>query len=142
MFVGYGIAAPDKGLNEYDGLDVQWQDRAGLQGLAPHRAAAAAAVRGQRRRAASRRRRRRTRSGSKKPRTLTKVRTAYDRGAAAILLYDPDEPPEESGRRRRSYRGATVEPFQPERGFLCFSITERVFRAHHAARIRRNRPGA
>ena len=128
VFVGYGIAAPDKGLNEYDGLDVNGKIVLAFKG-SPH---AAPPLRRPFERGAEG-----DQPGSgaqntqwaEEAKDLTKVRTAYERGAAAILLYDPEEPPEETGRRRRSYRGTPVESFQPERGFLCFSITERVFRA-------------
>ena len=39
VFVGYGIAAPDKGLNEYAGLDVNGKIVLALHGLAAERAA-------------------------------------------------------------------------------------------------------
>jgi hypothetical protein len=58
----------------------------------------------------------------------TKIRAAYDRGAAAVLLFDPDEAPEE-GRRRRPSRGDAGAAFRPERAFLALTINERVFRA-------------
>jgi hypothetical protein len=128
VFVGYGIAAPDKGLNEYDGLDVNGRIVLAFRG-SPHTAPQL-------------RRPLENEPGTGQPQApaadtqwteeakeVTKIKTAYGRGAAAILLYDPDESPDEQGRRRRSYHATPVEPFQPERGFLCFTITERVFRA-------------
>jgi len=55
---------------------------------------------------------------------LSKVETAYKKGAAAILFFDPAASPE-STFRRKSRKTA----FTPDRDFLCFAIDERVFRA-------------
>ena len=127
VFVGYGIAAPEKGLNEYAGLDVNGKIVLAFQGSpqqAPplrhpleadaenNPAAEAAGM-----------------DWTEEAKDVTKIRTAYQQGAAAILLYDPDEPTDEQERRQRLYRGVSAETFQPERGFLCLAITERVFRA-------------
>jgi len=128
VFVGYGIAAPDKGLNEYDGLDVNGKVVLAFKG-SPHTAPALrrpfedAPAPGAQPTAAP------DAPWAEEAQDLTKIRVAYEHGAAAILLYDPDEATEEPMRRRRAYRNENVAAFQPERPFLCFSITERVFRA-------------
>ena len=59
---------------------------------------------------------------------LAKIKAAYDRGASAVLLYDPDTDEEDAGARYRSSR-SRGGGFTPERSFLCFTIEERVFRA-------------
>lgn len=126
VFVGYGIAAPDKGLDEYAGVDVNGKIVLAFRG-SPHTAPAQrqmfadAPAEGQA-------------SGPdtqwvEESKDITKIRTAYARGAAAILLYDPDESGDDAARRRGGPRSLTVEPFPLERAFLCFTVTERVFRA-------------
>ena len=126
VFVGYGISAPDKGLDEYAGLDVNGKVVLAFTG-SPKDAPA-------------------LRRPFEEPTTppaatpdapdwteeskeITKIRTAYQRGAAAILLYDPDEATEDPARRRRPPRGQVADTIQFERAFLTFTITERVFRA-------------
>ena len=52
---------------------------------------------------------------------------AYDHGAAAILLYDPDAAAASGG---GGFRGGRGDPsFEPTRHFLAFSITDRVYNA-------------
>ncbi len=126
VFVGYGISAPDKGLDEYAGLDVNGKvvlaftgspkDAPALRRPFEEPAAPAAAAPD-------------APDWTEESKEISKIRTAYQRGAAAILLYDPDESTEEPARRRRAPRGQVAETIQLERGFLAFSITERVFRA-------------
>ena len=91
VFVGYGIAAPDKGLNEYDGVDIKGKVVLVLRG-SPQDAPAP-----------SGRFLRTDDPAGKESKTETepdwkdqstddyKIKTAYDQGAAAILLYDPNE---------------------------------------------------
>ena len=58
-----------------------------------------------------------------------KIKTAFDKGAAAILLYDPNPIP---GRRRLMIMGGPMggnAPAALTRNFLAFDVTERVFRA-------------
>ena len=57
---------------------------------------------------------------------LSKIRTAYEKGAAAILLYNPDAAAQAAS-GFRAPRGQE-EPFVPARDFLAFSITDRTFR--------------
>ncbi len=57
---------------------------------------------------------------------LSKIRTAYEKGAAAILLYNPDAAAQAAS-GFRAPRGQE-EPFVPARDFLALSITDRTFR--------------
>ena len=95
LFVGYGIAAPDKGLNEYDGLDVNGKIVLAFRGspstVPPLRRPFEDAPEGGQPQAAP------DTQWAEEAKDVTKIKMAYERGAAAILLYDPDEPPEEPG---------------------------------------------
>ncbi|MHB8957386.1 MAG: M28 family peptidase [Pirellulaceae bacterium] len=127
VFVGYGIAAPEKGLDEYAGLDVNGKVVVVFQGspqdAPPMRRPLEEQATGD--------------PAAGPPATdwtaeaqeITKITTAYQRGAAAILLFDPDESSQEPGRQRRGSRSEPDATFAPERGFLTFTISERVFRA-------------
>ncbi|MBI4878800.1 MAG: M20/M25/M40 family metallo-hydrolase [Planctomycetes bacterium] len=123
VFAGYGIAAPDKGLDEYAGLDAAGKIVLVLAG-SPHDALETRewpARRGERREAQAE-------DEWREHATLrAKARAAYDKGAAALLVYDPAASAERGGRARRPWR-EEENAFAPERGFLCFSIAERVFR--------------
>ncbi len=125
IFVGYGIAAADKGLDEYDGIDVK--DKIVL------------ALRGSPKDAPDRRRMFFEDANGKEDKNeegkseedwkeestdLIKIKTAYEKGAAAILLFDPAASSESASRRR-----SQKSEFTAERDFLCFTIQERVFRA-------------
>ncbi len=120
VFVGYGVSAPGKGLDEYAGIDVNGKVVLVLKGdptdlpRAGGRGGFAPAP------------------PSEDPpdvdfttesTDLAKIQTAYEKGAAAILLYEPDEA-DPSARFRR---GGGQDGFMPERDFLSFSITARVF---------------
>ena len=122
VFVGYGISAAEKGLDEYAGVDVTGKVALVLKG-SPHTAPQA---QGWFSPDAE------EESGAKKDpwieeaKDAAKIKTAYDRGAAAILVYDPD-PPEDDGRRYWSRsREAGLEA---ERDFLAFTVEKRIFRA-------------
>ena len=124
VFVGYGISAPDKELDEYAGVDVAGKVVVVLKG-SPHAAPASEGW-------FSPPTEEETGPAARDPWTeeakdATKIQTAYDKGAAGVLLYEPN-PPEDDGmaRYRRQRREASLEP---ERDFLCFTIEERVFRA-------------
>jgi hypothetical protein len=115
VFVGYGIAAPEKGLDEYAGMEVEGKIVLVLKGspvdaTAPRLPFAPA----------------RDEPGSREPWTAessdsAKIQTAYDRGAAGLLLL-------EMGSSERD-REAQPAELKFERDFLVFTIRERVFRA-------------
>jgi len=126
VFVGYGIAAPGKGLDEYQGVDVKGKIVLVLRG-SPQDAPPL---------------RRPFQSPEEPAKTdvqedpwkeestnLSKIKAAYEKGAAAVLLYDIGGPPEGSTPPRRPPRRSAPPTFKPERNFLCFTIQERVFRA-------------
>ena len=123
VFVGYGISAPDKGLDEYAGVSVRNRIVLALTGSPldapePRRGGMGPGPR----------------TGTPLEADLTaestnnaKIKAAYEKGAVAILLYNPDEGTQTSGMafgRRSREAGLT-----PERNFLDATITGRVFRA-------------
>ncbi len=123
VFVGYGISAAGKGLDEYAGIDVSGRILLALKGD-PTDMPVASGRRGGFSPAAP----------SEPPpevdltaesTDLAKIETAYNKGAAAILLYEPDA----SVPMMRFGRRGGQEGFTPERDFLAFSITSRVFNA-------------
>jgi hypothetical protein len=125
VFAGYGISAPCKGLDEYAGLEVEGKVVLALRG-SPHDAPEP----------------RRTFAGGsseeKKPKgedpwgeeatDETKLRTAHEKGAAAILLYDPTANDAGGSRRVPSVQAGDFKP-EEDKAFLCFRVGERVFRA-------------
>ena len=122
IFVGYGISAPDKEYDEYAGLDVEGKVVLCFKG-SPHDAPEtsgwfAPADEGEKKAEKDR--------FKEESKDSSKIKTAYDKGAAAVLLYEPDE--EESGGRRYWSRSRGSE-LETTRDYLCFTIQERVFRA-------------
>lgn len=123
VFVGYGVSAPGKGLDEYAGIDVRGKIVLALKGDPTDLPAAGG------------------RGGfapappaeappdvdfTTESTDLAKIQLAYEKGAAAILLYEPDE----ADPMARFMRGrGGQEGFTPERDFLAFSISARVFNA-------------
>ncbi len=122
VFVGYGVSAPDKGLDEYAGIDVSGKVVLVLKGdptdmpVSGRRGGFSPAA------------------PSEPPpdvdfttesTDLAKIQTAYEKGALAILLYEPDE----ADPLARFRRGGGQDGFMPDRDFLSFSITARVFNA-------------
>jgi len=119
IFAGYGISLPDKGLDEYAGLDVQGKVVLVFKGspdsLSPPRGMF-------------------TEAAGKPPALLgltpaevadaAKIRTAFDKGAAAILLFNPDSAP-----AAFPVGLPPATSFEIKRDFLAFDITERVFRS-------------
>jgi len=125
VFVGYGISAPEKGLDEYAGLDVKGKIVLVLKG-SPTDAPQARRIFS--RSAPDEQKQAGPDKWKEESKDQAKIRTAYERGAAALLLHDPD-PDEEGGSRRYRSRRSTDESVEPERDFVCFTIEERVFRA-------------
>jgi len=133
VFVGYGLSNRRKGLDEYSGVNVRDKVVLILKGN-PNDTPDAGGGRG----------------GSMGPGRLepvtpiewtadeitdaAKIKTAYDKGAAAVLLYEPNPPapPAEGQRGQRAggqRGGAPGAALQFERDFLVFEIEGRVFRA-------------
>ena len=87
VFVGYGISAPAKGLDEYAGIDVKGKIVLVLKG-SPSAAADQRPPMGTRRRAAAPRPAPAV-DWTDETTDQKKAMTAYEKGAAAILLYTP-----------------------------------------------------
>jgi len=115
VFVGYGISAPDKELDEYAKMDVKNKIVLALEGSPWENPEPDDSE---------------TTDPWKDHVSLeTKIKTAYDKGAAAILLYDPkiDDPQ----RSRYYYRRGSVtgDKLKFDRNFLAYTIGGRVLRA-------------
>jgi hypothetical protein len=130
IFVGYGISAPDKGLDEYENMDVKGKIVLALKGSpkdaqAPRGRFAPTPDDGE----AS------NESWTKESTDHAKIQTAYDKGAAAILLFDPNPPADSDSDRRfmRDQRPRQDGQDEPElkfdRDFLIFTIDNRAFHA-------------
>ena len=134
VFVGYGISAPDKGLDEYAGVDVKGKVVLVMKG-SPKDAPAAPQMfgppPGQGAAAEP------AEDPWKEQATETaKIKTAYDKGAAAILLSPPPAaaspfggPPAPAIVVSMGQRSGPVAPSPYTRPFLVLSnVDERVFR--------------
>jgi hypothetical protein len=134
VFVGYGICAADKGLDEYANIDVNNKIVLAFRG-SPRDANAPTARFGPTP----------TNDGvsneawASESTDRTKIQTAFNKGAAAILLFDPSPAPAR-GLAQRGMRGQTPGPAGRGRGrgasepalkfdrdFLAFTIEARVF---------------
>ena len=134
VFVGYGISAPAKGLDEYAGLDVKGKIVLALKGT-PKDAPAARGMFGA------------TVSEPKDPepwveesKPAAKIKTAYEKGASAILLFEPTKlampnpmaPPAQMSQAELMAMygvGMPAEPGTYTRPFIIVSdVNERVFR--------------
>jgi hypothetical protein len=124
VFVGYGLALPDKGLDEYAGIDVKGKIVLAYKGSPDAFTRPAGRMGGE------------LQSPAPAPLGLSneetsdaaKIKTAFDKGAAAILLYDPNPSP----MGRIMIMGGPMGQNAPAaltRNFLAFDVTERVFRA-------------
>lgn len=126
VFVGYGLSLPAKGLDEYAGIDVKGKivlafkgspeaynppAGRGMMGGAPATPPAPIGLE------------------ANETNDAAKIKTAFDKGAAAILLYDPS--PAQAGGMRIMMGGPMGGSSQAPlaRNFLAFDITERAFRA-------------
>ena len=130
VFVGYGISAPAKDLDEYADMEVEGKIVLAFQGSPKD----AAAPRG--RFAPTPTDEEVSNEAWEKESTdHAKIQTAYDKGAAAILLFDPSPPTaRDSDRRfvrnRRPRQGQDDKPeLEFDRDFLIFTIESRVFHA-------------
>ena len=126
VFVGYGLSLPAKGLDEYAGIDVKGKIVLAYKGSPETFTIPAPRMMG---------------GGPQAPAPApiglamdetsdaAKIKTAFDKGAAAILLYDPN--PSTAGSMMMAMGGASQVQAPPafNRPFLAFSATERVFRA-------------
>lgn len=122
VFAGYGISAPGKGLDEYAGIDVGGKIVLVFRGspkdaptsrgrFGPAQAQVPEPVE----------------EWTEESTDMAKIQTAYDKGAAAILFYDPDAAAAGATTGRRPTMGDRQQ-FTPTRNFLSFTITDRVFR--------------
>ncbi|MFO7691696.1 MAG: M20/M25/M40 family metallo-hydrolase [Vicinamibacterales bacterium] len=130
VFVGYGISAPAKGLDEYAGVDVKGRIVLALKGspttaptprvqFAPAPAPEAPRAPGAKD------------EWAEEAADNAKVKTAYAKGAAAIMLYNPDPAPA-GGRGMMGGMGARGEALDPAvftRPFIYVSnVDESVLR--------------
>ena len=128
VFVGYGISAPDKGLDEY--ADMEVEDKIVLvftgsprDARPPGRSFAPTPSDDE----VS------NEPWEKESTERAKIQTAYDKGAAAILLFNPGPPPDRdsdqrSTQNRRPGQEENKEPeLKFERDFLIFTIEPRIF---------------
>ncbi len=129
VFVGYGISAPDKGLDEYKGVDVKGKVVVAFKG-SPTDAPAPRTAMGL------------GRGGAQAPPApagpdpwveasadRAKMTTAFKAGAAAIMLYNPNPPAAGGGFGGGGGRGAQTDPKLFTRPFIYVSnIDERLFK--------------
>ncbi|HSP91078.1 MAG TPA: M20/M25/M40 family metallo-hydrolase, partial [Vicinamibacterales bacterium] len=130
VFVGYGISAPSKGLDEYAGVDVKGKIVLALKGsptTAPTpRVAFGPAPAPEAPRPAGARD-----EWAEEATDKAKVMTAYAKGAAAVMLYNPDRAPAAGmpamgGMRAR---GEAMDPAAFTRSFVYVSdVDDSVFR--------------
>ena len=135
VFVGYGISAPDKGLDEYAGVEVKGKIVMAFKG-APKDAPAARGMFG-----VTPPEPKDIEPFAEESKDRAKIKTAYDQGAAAILLFAPEKlspaPAAAPGQPMTQAQlmaalgmgGQAGEPLTFTRPFLAVSdINERVFR--------------
>ncbi|MFC1513780.1 M20/M25/M40 family metallo-hydrolase, partial [candidate division KSB1 bacterium] len=120
VFAGYGISAPAKGLDEYAGVNVSGKVVLVLNGSPNDAPPFSGSFRpGDRIEP--------TELWTEESTDNAKIQTAYNKGAAAILFYNPNAASTGGGARGgRSGRDGQTE-FQITRNFLAFNITPRVF---------------
>ena len=133
VFVGYGISAPSKGLDEYAHLEVKDKILLAFKG-SPKDSPAARRMFGP---AAAGPKE--IEAWTEESRDAAKIKTAYEKGAAAILLFSPDKlaipnpfgPPTAPTPTMPAFGGerSTVEGSPYTRPFLVISdVNERIFR--------------
>jgi len=125
VFVGYGLSLPAKGLDEYAGFDVKGKVVLAYKGSPENFSQPRGFF---------------SETAVKPPAPLgltreetadaAKIKAAYEKGAAAILLYNPDPSPVMAVMMMMGPGGQSQAPsFEIKRNFLVFDITERVFRS-------------
>jgi hypothetical protein len=123
VFAGYGISAPGKGLDEYAGLDVRGKVVLVLSGspadapeprgrFGPATEAPAAP----------------TERFEAESTDTAKMRTAFQKGAVAVLFYNPDAATDTGMRMPGGGGRGQQESWSPDRNFLAFTVTEPVAR--------------
>ncbi len=128
VFVGYGISAPDKGLDEYKGVDVKGKVVVAFKGSPTDAPAPRPAMGGGRGAAVAP-----SAAPAQDPWTAestdqAKMTAAFKAGAAAIMLYNPNPPAQAAGFGGGG-RGAQTDPKLFTRPFLYVSnIDERLFK--------------
>ena len=133
VFVGYGISAPAKGLDEYAGVDVKGKIVLVFKG-SPKDAPAARGMFG-----ATVDAPKNNEAWADESKDAAKIKTAYDKGAAAILLFAPEKlaPPNPmaapqalSQAQIMAMMAGAQAPAEPyTRPFLVMTdVSERVFR--------------
>jgi hypothetical protein len=130
VFVGYGISSPGKGLDEYAGVDVKGKIVLAFKG-SPKDAPAARGMFG-----AAVDAPKDNEAWSDESKDATKIKTAYDKGAAAILLFAPEKlappSPMAGGQPLAVAAMMGMAPAAPDsysRPFLVVAdVSERVFR--------------
>ncbi|MFC1561368.1 M20/M25/M40 family metallo-hydrolase [candidate division KSB1 bacterium] len=124
VFAGYGISSPYKGLDEYSGIDVRGKIVLVLKGspseFSPPTARFSPATEVDESR---------LEDWTEETTDMAKIMTAYDKGASAVILYDPPDPARSGGGSDRRQREPVQEsPFT--RPFIVISsISEPVFNA-------------
>ncbi|MCP4456087.1 MAG: M20/M25/M40 family metallo-hydrolase, partial [Planctomycetes bacterium] len=118
VFVGYGISASDKGLDEYEGMDVKGKVVLALAG-SPHdapqpRVSFGPPVEGEGP----------SEAWKDESTDQAKIDIAYEKGAAGILLF-ADPKTEEKDRSTRQTRDVK-KALEGDREFLAFTIQDRV----------------
>jgi hypothetical protein len=126
IFTGYGISLPAKGLDEYAGLNVQGKVVLVFKGNPDSFSQPRGIF---------------TETAGKGPAPISltpeevtdnaKIKTAYDKGAAAILLYNPDPAQVPLGGMMFFGPGGQQQTstLEIKRNLVVFEITERVFRS-------------
>ncbi len=120
VFVGYGISAPAKGLDEYAGMNVRGRVVLALTGSpidAPQAGGGGSMA------PAPRAEPEPQEAWTEESTELAKIRTAFEKGASAILLYNPDAASavrdaglrRERRRRRRPSRPPGISSCSPSR---------------------------
>ncbi len=117
VFAGYGISAPDKGLDEYANIDVSGKTVLVLKGSP----AGVKAITNRFSPEQPKEGENKADEWKKESEDEYKIKTAYDKGAAAVMLYNTEEEP---GFRFRRGGGATFS-----RDFIIVSsISDNVFK--------------
>jgi hypothetical protein len=133
VFVGYGICAPAKGLDEYAGVEVKGKIVLALKGSPKDAPTARSSFGPPSAGPAS------TEAWTDESTDAARIKTAYDKGAAAIMLFSTDKltPPNQSGGPAAAApaapamggRPAPLDPASFTRPFLAVTdIDARVFR--------------